>query len=211
MNDWAFSDKMVGDTFDKHVEGQLPFYGMLTDAVAFITRNYAPQDGVVYDIGASTGNISRAISSIQKSRNLKIISIESSADMVKTWKGEGEIICGDATKINYEPFDVAILFLTLMFIPVSQRAGLISELKKKKKVGGCIIIVDKIFPANDYMGMILRRLTFNWKNNSGVPAEQVISKELSLSGIQRPVTENDIGYEHTEFFRMGEFCGWVIQ
>jgi tRNA (cmo5U34)-methyltransferase len=55
----------------------------------------------------------------------------------------------------------------------------------------------------------MRRLTLDWKLKNGATAEEIISKELSLSGVQRPMTKSELTGK--EFFRFGEFVGWVIE
>lgn len=57
MKDFKFSGEMTGKNFDMHVNEQLPFYSMLTNAVSMIVRNYLPKYGRMYDIGASTDSL----------------------------------------------------------------------------------------------------------------------------------------------------------
>ena len=59
--DWTFQG--FAPEFDAHVREQLPWYGMATESVALIARHYIPRRGLVYDLGASTGNVGRALSS----------------------------------------------------------------------------------------------------------------------------------------------------
>ena len=83
MNDFKFSGEMIGEKFNSHVKEQLPFYEMVTNAVTMIVRNYLPENGLVYDIGASTGNITANIKDLAISRNAKVESIERSEEMAK--------------------------------------------------------------------------------------------------------------------------------
>ena len=209
MGDFKFTGCMVGDGFDDHVREQLPFYDLVTDCVSMIIRNYLPQNGVLYDIGASTGNITKSVESLIISRNATAISVDSSEEMVQTWNGVGDIISGDAGEIEYQSFDVAVCFLTLMFMSVQKRADLLEALQKKKRCGGVIIIVDKILVDGDYFGTVLRRMTLDWKLKNNVSPEQILKKELSLAGVQRPMTKDEIP-NGKEFFRLGEFIGWVL-
>jgi tRNA (cmo5U34)-methyltransferase len=56
----------------------------------------------------------------------------------------------------------------------------------------------------------MRRLTFDWKLRNGASPDQIITKELSLSGVQRPMTISELP-DAKEFFRFGEFVGWIIE
>ena len=51
--EWTFENTDVASGFDRHVREQLPWYDLVTGAVAHIARHYIPKDGLVYDIGAS--------------------------------------------------------------------------------------------------------------------------------------------------------------
>jgi tRNA (cmo5U34)-methyltransferase len=210
MKDFTFSGNMTGESFNAHVNEQLPFYQLVTDATAMIVRNYLPKNGLVYDIGASTGNISKTIKPFVESRDAYVISIEESESMASTWDGHGELCVADASSFDYEKFDVAVCFLVLMFMTIEQRAYLISTLKSKMNAGGAIIIVDKLLVEGGYFGTVMRRLTFDWKLKNGATPDQIITKELSLTGVQRPMTANELP-DAKEFFRFGEFVGWVIE
>ena len=39
----------------------------------------------------------------------------------------------------------------------------------------------------------------------------MIKKELSLSGIQRPLYPGELGEDAVEVFRFGDFAGWIIE
>jgi tRNA (cmo5U34)-methyltransferase len=111
MKDWTFQDKNIAREFDSHVREQLPWYDLATEATACLVRNYLSSGGIVYDIGASTGNIGIAISDIVKERNAKFIAIEQSVEMAQAYKGGGDLFVEDAVDFNYDPFSVAIIFL----------------------------------------------------------------------------------------------------
>lgn len=59
--DWTFESEHLARTFGEHVREQLPWYDLVSQAVAFIARNYVPVGGLVYDIGASTDNLERLL------------------------------------------------------------------------------------------------------------------------------------------------------
>jgi hypothetical protein len=41
--------------------------------------------------------------------------------------------------------------------------------------------------------------------------EEIIEKELSLSGVQRPITEEQLGGSFVNWFRFGDFSGYIIE
>jgi len=209
MKDWTFEGKDVAGTFDAHVREQLPWYELATGAVAHIIRHYLPKNGTIYDIGASTGNIGRAIAPIIEKRNAKIIPVEVSREMAEVYAGPGKenLVVGDISDIQLEDFDVAVLFLTLMFIAPAARESVLQKLRGRRRTGGAIIVMDKVVAQDGYLGTIMARLTLAGKVASGVPANDIIAKELSLMGVQRPL--RDEMRQGREWFRFGEFVGWV--
>lgn len=211
-HDWTFETTEVADGFDRHVREQLPWYDMATGAIAHIARHYIPEGGLVYDIGAATGNIGRAIAPTLESRNARLIAIEPSAAMAANYRGPGEVVVQKAETYPFEPFDLGILFLTMMFVSPSKRRALIGTLRHWCQVGGAIIVFDKCEPAAGYLSTVLYRLTLAGKRSAGVPADEILEKELSLSGVQRPVRVEELGQGLlTEWFRFGDFAGWVIE
>ena len=109
--EWTFENTDVASGFDRHVREQLPWYDLVTGAVAHIARHYIPKGGLVYDIGASNGNIGRSIEETITERKAKLIGIESSAEMCALYKAPGELVQIDALDYHFQPYDLAICYL----------------------------------------------------------------------------------------------------
>jgi tRNA (cmo5U34)-methyltransferase len=210
--EWSFENASVAQSFNHHVREQLPWYDLVTGAVAHIARHYIPQGGLVYDIGASTGNIGKALVDTLVQRQAKLVPIEPSAEMCAEYSGPAKenLVQMDACAFDYEPFDVAICYLVMMFMPVGARREFIAKLRASLKPGGAIVIVDKCEAATGYQATVLWRLTLAGKVAAGVEPKQIIAKELSLGGVQRPLDPAILGEDAAEWFRFGEFAGWII-
>jgi tRNA (cmo5U34)-methyltransferase len=210
-NNWTFKNKEVAQTFNNHVREHLPWYDMVTFGVSCIAKNYLPVGGVVYDIGASTGNISNALKETVEHRSAKIYNIEPSIEMISCFNGIGDIITSEAQDVNYKEFDVAVLFLTMMFVPVKERASLFKKLYTLCNAGGCIIIVDKVEAVEGYIGTVFSRLTLENKKKSNVPSAEILDKELSLSGEQRPLDISLLPPHAKTWFKFGDFTGYIVE
>jgi tRNA (cmo5U34)-methyltransferase len=212
---WTFDDQAVAAGFERHVREQLPFYEMATGAIAHIARHYIPAGGLVYDLGAATGNIGRALAPTLAARNAILIAVEPSAEMAALYSGPpetGELVVERAERIKFQPFDVAIAFLTLMFVAPAERRPLLDRLVCAARTGGAIIIFDKCEAEFGYPGTVLWRLALAGKLAAGVDPAEIVAKELSLSGVQRPISPRMLLPGHAvEFFRFGEFAGWLIE
>jgi len=215
MKDWSFEG--FASDFDSHVREQLPWYELVTESVAYIARNYLPTYGLIYDIGCSTGNMSKALFSLIDERKGTILAIDSDESMVKAYqhniiRNRVGVLQARAEEFEYEEFDVAIVFLTAMFLSVDSQATFINKLYDQLKIGGAIIIVDKTCEDEGYFSTVMKRLTMYWKLKNGAHPDDIINKELSLSGVQRPLDADLLRcFGAKQFFQLGEFKGWVIE
>jgi len=213
--DWSFEN--FANDFDAHVREQLPWYELVTESVAYIARNYLPKGGSIYDIGCSTGNMTKALLPLIQEREAKLHAIDSDVSMVKAFEQnivDGRVIVSHdyAESFWYEEFDVGIVFLTAMFLPVDKHSNFLGAMYDNLNIGGAIIIVDKVYDECDYFSTVMKRLTMFWKLKNGAHAEEIINKELSLSGVQRPLDADLLNaFNAKQFFQLGEFKGWVIE
>lgn len=207
--DWTFKDKNVSDNFESHVRESLPWYDMVTGFVAHFARHYIPHQGLVYDIGASTGNIGRAIYDTLLSRHAHFVAIEESKEMALNYEGPDRLVIADALNYRFDPYDFAVCFLVIMFLPISKRHDFIERLIDNLNPGGALIIVDKTEAPKGYLGTTFSRLTMSQKVNSGIESNDIIKKELSLAGYQRPISKN-LMKGFTKFFQAGEFSAWIL-
>ncbi len=211
--DWTFKNIEVAAGFDRHVRETLPWYDLVTGAVAHVARHYLPAGGLVYDVGASTGNVGRALDEVIRSRSARLIAIDNSPEMANIYAGPGEIVVADALEFEFEPFDVAVAMLVMMFMPPAARRAWLRRLVESVKPGGAVIVVDKCEGPHGYLSTVMHRLTIAGKVSTGIRPEEIVAKELSLSGVQRPIPESWMSFAVPgahEFFRFGEFAGWVI-
>ena len=211
-DNWTFDSSDVAAGFEGHVREQLPWYDLVTDAVAQIGRHYIAEGGLVYDIGASTGNVAAALRATVKDRNGAIVGIEPSAAMAERHNGIGTLIRGRAEDFPFEPFDFAVSMLALMFVNPNAVPALIDRLAKTCKPGGAVVVVERTLPPSGYPSLVTSRLTLAAKAAAGAPAEQIVAKELSLAGVQRPISADVlIAHGAVEWFRFGDFAGYLIE
>ncbi|CDU05744.1 Methyltransferase type 12 [Vibrio coralliirubri] len=207
---WTFKNADVADGFDNHVREQLPWYLIATSMTAHLARNYLPEQGTFIDLGCSTGNITKACKNELVHRNATVVNIDNSEEMAARFDGVGDVTTADIESYEIPEFDVCVMFLSLMFVPVSKRSELIANLVRKVNAGGVVIIVDKMESFSGYSGQVISRLTMANKLESGCSADDILKKELSLSGIQRPLKPELLG-PFTKWFQMGEFCGYLFE
>ena len=211
--DWTFKNADVAQHFDAHVREQLPWYDLASGIMAHFGRHYLPEHGKLYDLGASTGHVTKMLEHEIRTRQIDAVSLDYSEAMSDKWQGVGAFVVADARAYDYHPFDFCVCFLVLMFMPPYDQSALLERLVSKIKPGGAIMIFDKTQSEAGYIGTIMARLTLAGKMSQGANPVEVIQKELSLSGVQRPIQPSVLlaKYEAVEVFRFGEFAGWIIQ
>jgi tRNA (cmo5U34)-methyltransferase len=217
MSSWTFETPEIAAGFDDHVREQLPWYDMVTDAVCYIVRNYLTTGGTVVDVGASTGNLIHNLMPLLEERDAKAVAIEKSASMIEVlgerFKNNArvQVIGNDILWQNHLPSQVYVVFLTMMFIPVHERERVINALRANLLKGGVLIVVDKVCDHGGYFSTVLKRLGMHWKIRQGAELGAVTTKEMSLAGVQIPFDPSMLGADAKQFFRMGEFAGWVVE
>ena len=131
--------------------------------------------------------------------------------MAERYVGPPELVVTDAVAFEYQPFDFAVCFLILMFLPVDSRTSFLRRLQSLTKPGGALVVVDKVQMPPGYVGTVFSRLTLQQKLAVGLKPGDILKKELSLAGYQRPVDSGIMPESAQTFFQLGEFVGWVIE
>lgn len=214
MEQWTFDDPKIVKHFDNHIRSHLPWYDQMQEAVAYLIKNYLPQNGSIVDFGASTGNLIEKILPTVIERNAGITAIDNSYDMIRWIESRfNSELKGGIIQVRHTPspdfHDVHVACLVLSFLPVNERQIMIDSMIKKTTKA--LIIVDKIIDHDGYLAAVLRRLTMQMKINAGVGYEDALKKEMALAGVQIPLDPRMLGEDAKQFFRMGEFAGWIIE
>jgi len=222
---WSFETADVAENFDAHVRSQLPWYDFVTKGLVHIARHYVSEGGGVIDLGASTGNVAYALQSVLKARSARIYGVEKSEAMIEAIKRRGSrdfvsfhpyvnVWNEDATNVPWadkDKNDLIVAFLFVMFVPPKKRRKLLHDLWCNLAPGGALVVVDRTALASGYASQVLNRLTLAGKLSTGVSPKEIIDKELSLAGVQRPLDPEDLPGNPVEWFRYGDFAGWLIE
>ena len=210
---WNFKNKSVADNFDNHVAEQLPWYHMAQNMAAHLLRSYLGNKSVLLDVGCSTGGITKSLKKTLSDRECYALSLDISQEMIDNFDGYGDSVCCDAMSDEaIIEFDACCVFLTLMFLPVKDRFDFIQNLIDKANKGGVIIIVDKVEQIKGYLGTSISRMTLSNKLDGGANPKEILEKELSLCGAQRPIDSGLLeGLGFIKWFQAGDFAGWAYE
>ena len=59
--------------------------------------------------------------------------------------------------------------------------------------------------------MFIERLTLAGKFQAGVEPAEIIEKELSLAGVQRPISLDQLPAAPYQWFKFGDFAGYILE
>lgn len=210
---WTFNDAKIAKGFDRHVREQLPWYDFASDIASHVAKAYLPVGGKCYDLGCGTGNMGLRLAQAVVDRKVEMIGVDQSPAML----GANEnlmngvyrrVIAERVENLLMDPCDVAISFLTLMFVPVSARKRLIESVMHHLRPGGAFILCEKMTNGDPYLNTVFARINWGMKMEATQPAD-IVAKELSLNGIQRPIGYDELPANAVPFFQCGDFRGWV--
>ncbi len=210
-SNWTFNDKSVAKGFDLHVREQLPWYNMASDLACHLARSYLSNGATILDLACSTGNITKRLKATILDRGVTTVNIDSSNEMKQHFQGVGDLTVGDMMNMDIIPeYDVCVIMLGVMFLPINKREQFLSSLSKKAKDGAAIIVIDKITPHDGYIGQVVTKMAIKNKLDGDVEPRMILEKELSLSGVQRPssgIMYDVFGYK--KWLQIGDFCGYI--
>lgn len=207
--DWTFRDPELD--FDSHVREQLPWYDVATELVADVARHFITPGSIVYDVGAATGNVARALADVVDERSVELRSIEPAAELADRYRGPGTVIRSSAVDVTFSPFSVAVSLLTLIFLTPVERRLVIGRLVDACEPGGAIVIVERMTPGAGYLGLVFGRTVLMQKLRHGADPAAALVKESALAGVQRPLDPDELPAPAVEFFRAADFAGFVWQ
>jgi tRNA (cmo5U34)-methyltransferase len=188
-SNWKF-DKIVAENFDSHVTKSVPFYKISHDISCRLSDFFLREKSNCYDIGCSTGNLLKKIST-RSNKKIKYYGIDSSKDMIKVAKKNHpklNFINKDLNRIKLKKSDLVLSLYTMQFIEPRYRQELISKIYKSLNWGGGLILFEKIRGSDARFQDILNFLYFDFKAENGLKPSEIINKELSLRSVMEPFT-----------------------
>ena len=158
---WSFD--LPPENFESHIEQSIPHYKACHDLIAKISDFFLPDNAVVYDIGTTTGAVTRGILQRHPGKKFSITGLDVIPAMVdyatkKTSDPRASFICTNALDYDYEKSHLIILYYTLQFIHPSVRVDLLKKIYDRLHWGGALILFEKVRAPDarfqDYMGQI---------------------------------------------------------
>ena len=188
-------DKSVVNVFDDMVRRSVPGYQSMIEMIGLMVKTYGQNNTNYYDLGASTGAVSLALSINNPHQHNRIIAVDNSIEMVKKCRNnlDGKIsnfdvICSDINDISCENSTIVVLNLTLQFIPVKQRQALINKIYQGLNPGGVLIVSEKIHFDDEKKQTEVTKLHLDFKRANGYSELEIAAKRQSIENVL--ITDN---------------------
>jgi tRNA (cmo5U34)-methyltransferase len=196
ISEFVFDDKVAG-VFADMIKRSVPGYATLLTGIASITRQYAQSGTNCYDLGCSLGASTLAMSSAIPHTDCHLIAVDNSLAMIERCRDNLQqagvklpidIICADLQDITIENASVAVMNLTLQFIPLSHRQTCINTIYQGLQPGGVLVLSEKIDFTEQHENDMQQSIHHTFKQLHGYSDLEISQKRTALENVLIPET-----------------------
>ena len=189
---WSFSGN-VAENFVTHAEKSIPYYHEGHDLVCKLSDYFCVSNSLCYEIGSSTGQLTRKLAEYNKHKNsTSWIGIDSEDNMIK----KAKVFCKEYKNINFKKTDINSFnfkscdlicsYYVIQFIHPSNRQNVISKIYDALNWGGGFIWFEKVRAPDARFQDITVSMYNDFKTEKGFNATEILSKTASLRGVLEP-------------------------
>ncbi len=186
----------VHKSFEKHVKKSVPFYEEGHDIICKLSSFFLVNKSVVYDLGCSTGKLTRKISKYNQDLQIKIYGIDSEPKMIKhssqllnkKTKKRISYKKGELTNIKFKKSDLIISYYTIQFIKPKFRQKIFDKIYKSLNYGGAFVLFEKVRGNDARFQDIFTQIYHEFKHDQGFSKDQIYNKAASIRGVLEPFT-----------------------
>jgi len=195
--DFVF-DEAVAQVFDDMIRRSVPGYAQVVAMTGMLARHFARANSVAYDLGCSSGAVSRAIRQFVQQPEFRIIAIDNSEAMLEQCNDLAqtseaslppvELLCADIRDASISNASLVCLNFTLQFIPLAQRDELIQRIFSGLNSGGALILSEKIAFEDAEQQALITQLHLDYKRAHGYSELEISHKRSALENVLLPET-----------------------
>jgi tRNA (cmo5U34)-methyltransferase len=227
-SDFSFNNKVAG-VFDDMVTRSVPFYVEMQRMMAELVADQCGQDGVIYDLGCSTG-ATLIMMDQTVPQHIKFVGIDDSAPMLDKCRTKLEemgmkrpfsleVADLNTGVVPMEDASVVILCLTLQFVRPIAREKLLRNIHEQLRPGGVLIVIEKILAEETDFNRDFIKYYYNHKRRNNYSEMEISQKREALENVLIPykLSENitllkEVGFRTVEvFFKWYNFSGFIAK
>ena len=193
---WSFGGD-VCQTFDYHVQRSVPLYHETHSLIVDLAKHFIRDHGRVYDLGCSTGTLSRRLAEQYQHENISIVGVDSELEMQQLATDRSrnfqqiEYICEDVSTFSLQVADFVVCLYTLQFVPKKQRPVVIKRIYDALRPDGGFVFAEKVRRRDEQLDAMHRQLYYEFKRRQGYSDEEIRAKDRSLEGVLNPMFEDE--------------------
>lgn len=187
-------DEKVSLVFDNMIARSVPGYDSVATLFPILVRKYAKENTNIYDLGCSTGALSKVMLQFSSAH---VIAVDNSEDMLQR-AGENigqharlELLCQDIMTLEMHNASLVVMNYTLQFIHQSHRDSIIAKIYRGLNPGGALLLTEKIKFDNCLDAQIATELHEDFKRFHGYSELEISQKRSALERVLVPETIQD--------------------
>ncbi len=189
-------DDEVTRVFDDMISRSVPGYDLLVKLIALYADIFVTDNSSVFDLGCSTGVMSRVIAQQVRSRNVIIHAIDNSASMIEKCQQQEKDnsinwVCEDLEKVDIANASMVVLNLTLQFVKPEQRESLLNKIYEGLIPGGVLVLSEKVNYEQDTEQKTMTELYQGFKKLQGYSDLEISQKRSALENVLIPDTPSE--------------------
>ena len=195
--DFVF-DAKVANVFEDMINRSIPGYSTIITMIGVLAERYCQANSTIYDLGCSLGGASFAVLNRIQREDIELIAVDNSKAMIEKLKEavtdniknsrKLSCQCEDILDTDISNASVVILNFTLQFIPVEQRTELLKKVFAGMRVGGILIISEKITFPDKKLNQLFIEMYHSFKENMGYSKLEIARKRAALENVLLPET-----------------------
>ncbi|MBT7609148.1 MAG: carboxy-S-adenosyl-L-methionine synthase CmoA [Bacteriovoracaceae bacterium] len=230
---FEFNEDVVS-VFDDMISRSVPFYDEIHRILLDVIDRTFTGEGLVYDLGCSTGTTISLIDQHVKLQNKsnstqkiqpRYVGIDNSKPMLKKCleklKSNNvenvELKCQDLQDTKFKKSKLVIMNYTLQFIPIEEREELLGKIYHSLEIGGAFLLAEKLHSPNADIENFITDLYYDFKRRNGYSELEISQKREALENVLIPLTPknhmemlNKAGFSKVEMiFRWYNFACYL--
>jgi tRNA (cmo5U34)-methyltransferase len=190
-------DAAVARVFPDMIRRSVPGYTTIIPMIQVITEQSIQPGTNAYDLGCSLGASTLAMRHGIQYRDCELIGVDNSVAMIERCRHyvalddhplPVTLRCEDILDTDMRNASVTTLNFTLQFVPLSDRADLLTRIAQATRPGGVLILSEKLRFDDDTDQEIQTRLHHEFKRANGYSDLEISQKRSAIEHVMIPET-----------------------
>jgi len=214
---WSFADG-VAKSFPSHVKRSIPLYDEGHQLICGLSEFFCSKNSLCYDLGTSTGTLLAKLAKHHHDRkDIRWVGLDVEPEMIEQAKSihagnqNMEFQVANLLEFDFQPSNYCVLYYTLHFLSVSERAQLLKKIYKALEPGGALVIFEKVLADNSRFQDYQTKLYEDFKLSNDFSIEEIHQKTRSLNAVLQPLSRNEniSMFEKSGFSSVNTVCKYL--